>query len=147
MTDDLTILDWERRHGVTRLYLACDPEPGWSGDDWDDAPFEHNAGTVLPGFYTHTADVVADWGHVLLDPSDDWRTANSRWSKEDMRARRCPILVAAADPDDLLAAGWPTALAADGAVRVYMGDPWSRLASASGVVVIDGPRPAGEAVR
>lgn len=43
------IIDRRRRHGLIRLYLAERPDPGYTGDDWDDSPYERS-GSRMPGF-------------------------------------------------------------------------------------------------
>lgn len=48
------IIDRRRRHGLIRLCLAGRPDPGYTGDDWDDSPYERNAGPVCQDFVDAT---------------------------------------------------------------------------------------------
>lgn len=40
------IIDRRRRHGLIRLYLAERPDPGYTGDDWDETA--HTSATRVP---------------------------------------------------------------------------------------------------
>lgn len=40
------IFDRRRRHGLIRLYLAERPDPGYTGDDWDETA--HTSATRVP---------------------------------------------------------------------------------------------------
>lgn len=56
------IIDRRRRHGLIRLYLAERPDPGYTGDDWDDSPYERNAGPVCQDFVDATPTLAVPWG-------------------------------------------------------------------------------------
>lgn len=71
---------------VVRLYLGDAGLASWWGDDWDDAPYEHNAGTVYPEYVSSTADIEFPAGYVVWEPCDDpLHLGNSPWSNK----RRC----------------------------------------------------------
>ena len=41
------IIDFERKGNIVRFYLGdVNNSNGYYGDDWDDVPYEHNAGKV-----------------------------------------------------------------------------------------------------
>lgn len=80
------IIDRRRRHGLIRLYLAGRPDPGYTGDDWDDSPYERNAGPVCQDFVDATPTLAVPWGLAAVEPADDWRTPNTRWSKNDFNS-------------------------------------------------------------
>lgn len=56
------IIDRRRRHGLIRLCLAGRPDPGYTGDDWDDSPYERNAGPVCQDFVDATPTLAVPWG-------------------------------------------------------------------------------------
>lgn len=62
------IIDRRRRHGLIRLYLAGRPDPGYTGDDWDDSPYERNAGPVCQDFVDATPTLAVPWGLAAVEP-------------------------------------------------------------------------------
>lgn len=62
------IIDRRRRHGLIRLYLAGRPDPGYMGDDWDDSPYERNAGPVCQDFVDATPTLAVPWGLAAVEP-------------------------------------------------------------------------------
>ena len=42
----MKIIDFDKKGNVVRFYLGEDVCNDYWGDDWNDAPYEHNAGTV-----------------------------------------------------------------------------------------------------
>lgn len=118
----MKIIDWKAKGNVVRYFLGADDLDEWYGDDWDDAPYEHNAEEVYDQFVKGYMDVAYPFDTVVLEPCDgEW---NSPWCKDDMIARRVPIIITndTVDPYD-----WDTddfkSLCADASThRVYMGD-------------------------
>lgn len=105
-----TIIDWCRKGNVIRFYLGSKTKDwGWTnkdykdftgdtpewlkpsetyyGDDWDDAPFEHNAGSVYAEFIKGHFDVVADFEDYV------WEPTGHNVSKEDLVAGAYPCIV------------------------------------------------------
>ncbi|MBT1161715.1 hypothetical protein [Bifidobacterium sp. SO1] len=130
---DLIILDCVRRGNVLRLFLGDPALRSWHGDDWDDAPYEHNAGVVYDGYVSRVVDAAVPFDLTVLEPADDWsHKGNSPWSKDDMRARRVPMLLIGKDED-----GWRDwRMLADrpDTIRVHMGDPASVILDVPGVL-------------
>lgn len=110
----MQIIDFERKGNVVRFYLGEKTEDwGWTrsnytrpdgsipdwlkpsdkyyGDDWDDRPYEHNAGRVYDEFIKGYIDMAFNFDDLVLEPCDG--EFNSSWSKEDMVARRIPCLI------------------------------------------------------
>ena len=52
----MKIIGWDRKWNVVRFALGDDNLEYWSGDDWNDSPYEHNAG--LP--YEHGDDYTKE---------------------------------------------------------------------------------------
>jgi hypothetical protein len=115
----MQIIDVSRKGNVARFLLG---ENGtqW-GDDWNDAPYEHNAGGVYGEYVRGHHDMAFPYDWNLFEPCDG--ESNSHWSKEDMIHRRVPCLIAVPPGIDL---GWDysfrTALSAEGVTRFYFGD-------------------------
>lgn len=86
------IIDFERKGNVVRFYLGREDDNQYWGDDWNDAPYEHNAGRVYNEYVIGTADVVFPFDWEVLEPRDG--QCNSGWSKEDMQKRYVPCIVA-----------------------------------------------------
>lgn len=114
----MKIIDFDKKGNIVRFYLGekteewgwTNPEyknykgetPDWLkpqdkyyGDDWDDAPYDCNAGQVYDEFIKGHIDVAFPFDCVVFEPCDggDWNT-NCRWCKDDMRAELIPCIVA-----------------------------------------------------
>jgi hypothetical protein len=119
--DKNEIIDIERKGNVVRFYLGENGKQ-W-GDDWNDAPYEHNAGRVYQEYVDKTVDVSFEFDSWVFEPSDG--TTNSEYSKEDMLHRRVPCLVVV--PKELVKPGdwldsFDQALKIDGVLKFYFGD-------------------------
>lgn len=86
----MKIIDWQKRGHVVRFYLGSDHLESWHGDDWNDAPWEHNAGRVYDEFVRGYVDAAFAFDAELHEPGDG--VANSQWTKNDMVARSVPFL-------------------------------------------------------
>lgn len=90
----MKILDFEKKGNVIRLYLGKQETNNYWGDDWDDAPYEHNSGIVNPKYVTNVIDLYIDYDYSVVEPADDFTySGNTPFSKEDFKNRKCPILV------------------------------------------------------
>jgi hypothetical protein len=117
----MQIIDFKRKGNVVRFYLGDATVHYW-GDDWNDRPYEHNAGQVYEEFIKGYKDVAFDFDDLVLEPCCG--TYNSRWSKEDMVARRVPCIIAV--PKEVHQDSWDDAFdawaGADGIKKYYFGD-------------------------
>lgn len=93
INNNLEIIVVETKGNVIRFYLGKNGEQ-W-GDDWNDAPYEHNADRVYGKYVEGTKDVFVDFDFSVLEPCSG--TVNSRYSKEDMIKRRVPCLIVVND--------------------------------------------------
>ena len=147
----MQIIDFEKKGNVVRFYLGeqttdwgwTNPDykqqtrdglktPDWLkpsdkyyGDDWDDAPYEHNAGTVYQEFIKGYHDIAFDFDSLVLEPSDsDYGYGNSRWTKDAMRDRMVPCIIVV--PKYLNKKNWSTDfefwVGCEGVQRYYFGD-------------------------
>ena len=67
------------------------PKDSYYGDDWDDAPFEHNAGGVYSEFVKGTVDIIFPFDSIVLEPNDG--VLNSNYCMDDFVARKCPRFI------------------------------------------------------
>lgn len=96
----MKIGDFEKRGNVIRLYFVEDDCNDYWGDDWDDKPYEHNAGTIYDEFVVGTMDVGFSLEYELIEPADDYRYGgNSPFCKEDFKNTKAPFVIVRLDPD------------------------------------------------
>lgn len=95
----LGIIDVDKRRGnVVRFYIG-DIESDYWGDDWDDTPYECNAGYVYDQYVKGVIDVAFPYNWTVLEPADG--TNNSDLSKKDFMLGYSPAVIAfEAMPDD-----------------------------------------------
>ena len=124
---ELKVIDFERKGNVVRLYLGVGTD--YWGDDWDDIPYEHNAGTVYDKYVRGYVDVAFPFNMLVCEPSDNW-TRNSRWSKDDMKKRKVPCIVVTDDNDS-----FSTAMADESSRKIYFGDTAESLMSCGGAIL------------
>lgn len=127
----MKIIDMERKGLLLRLHLGVDDLDTWWGDDWNDTPYDCNAGVVYDRFVSETMDIVLPWDTAVLEPSDIG--LNCGWSRDDMRHRLVPMLLVSSDDGF---AYWDRLIADEDTVRVYMGDPPETLTALPGARVV-----------
>lgn len=122
----MKIIDFEKKGNVVRFYFGEDSLNEWWGDDWDDVPYEHNAGTVYLKYVCACCDVAFPYDWLVIEPRDG-SYYNSPFSKEDMIKRRCPCIIAVSPdlfeglfPDETYAS-W-VGCNKDGVYKIYFGD-------------------------
>jgi len=114
-----TIPGWKAPNGY-------EPEPSkvCYGDDWDDRPYEHNAGPVYEQFVKGRRILHFGYGDAVLEPRDG--ELNSEWSKDDMRDRKVPCVIIVphgiCNKSGYFDDSFDTWVGADGVIRIYMGD-------------------------
>lgn len=90
----MKIIDFEVKGNAVRFYLGEDDCFDYWGDDWDDTPYEHNAGTVYERYCAAFADFYVDLNLDVLTPEGDWHyRGNSPFCKEDFKNRKAPCVV------------------------------------------------------
>ena len=120
----MKIIDFARKGNVVRFYLGEDNLDLWYGDDWDDAPYEHNAGQVYDEYVSAVKDISFPFDALVLEPQDDWNYyGNSAWSKDDMVARKTPcIIVVPPEKINDIEDRFSFYVGMDGVQRYYFGD-------------------------
>jgi hypothetical protein len=96
----MKIIDFEKKGNVVKFYLGDYECNDYWGDDWNDTPYEHNAGIVSNEFVKGTATVYFPFEYDVAEPSDDWHyNGNSPFCKEDFKNKKAPCIVANKDTD------------------------------------------------
>lgn len=128
------IIDFEKRGNVVRF--LCGTEDAW-GDDWDDRPYEHNAGRAYDEYVTRIIDVAFSFDCFVTEPADDWHfEGNSPFSKEDFKKRKAPcILVAPPELSDFLSS-YTTLAGSDQVTKFYFGDSVNVLLNCANAVIM-----------
>lgn len=126
----MKIIDFDKKGNVVRFYFGDDSLTDYWGDDWNDRPYECNAGTVYEEFTKGYVDVAFDFDSLVLEPENDWRNhGNSQWCKDDMRERKVPCIIVV--PKELLEDTWEDGfnywVAADRVRKIYFNDPIDTL--------------------
>ena len=89
------IIDFDKKGNVVRFFLGKLNLDSYYGDDWDDRPYEHNAGQVYDKYVSDYIDVVFPYDYSVLEPQDDWRyDGNSPFCKDDFVDRKAPCIIA-----------------------------------------------------
>lgn len=86
----MKILDFECFGNIVKLYLG-ETVNGIYGDDWNDIPYEHNAGTVYDKFYTDTVEISFPLSTQVYEPCFGYD--NSPYCKNDFLFRKVPFLL------------------------------------------------------
>lgn len=123
----MKIIDFYKKGNVVRFFLGDDNTNDYWGDDWDDRPYEHNAGEVYDQYVTGFADVAFPLEYIVLEPKDDFKfDRNSPYSKEDMMNRHAPCIVVykPSDGDNnwLLEEDFSRVAAMKDSIKFYFGD-------------------------
>lgn len=118
----MQIIDIEKKGNVVRFYLGENGKQ-W-GDDWDDAPYEHNAERVYGEYIKATKDVAFPFDYLVFEPCDG--VSNSGYSKQDMIKRKVPCVVVVPyelyKEDYFLSDTFDRWVAVDGVIKYYFGD-------------------------
>lgn len=64
-----------------RFYLGKDDDTDYHGDDWNDRPYDCNAGTVYKEYITGYADLAFPLDSLVLEPCDG--VTYCRFTKDD----------------------------------------------------------------
>lgn len=120
----MKIIDFDRKGNVVRYYLGDDDCQDYRGDDWNDAPYDCNAGTVYKEFQRGYRDVAYPFDDKVLEPCCGG--INCGWSKNDLKKRKTPCLIVV--PAEIAGkSSWCDNyeywIGADGVKRIYLGDP------------------------
>ena len=91
----MKIIDWEKKGNLVRFYLGDDDCNDSWGDDFDDAPYDCNAGRVYCRYIKGWKDVVFPFEFTVKEPCEDnYYNYNCPYSKEDIQRGKVPCIVA-----------------------------------------------------
>ena len=119
----MKIIDFERKGNVIKFYLGEDSLKNWTGDDWNDRPYEHNAGLVYEEYISGTEQIALKFEDVVREPADDY--LNSNFCKDDMKERKVPCLVIEKNCE---VTGWgdietfESLVCKENSIKIYFGD-------------------------
>ena len=118
----MKVIDFLKKGNVIRFYLGADDCKDYYGDDWDDTPYEHNAGTVYDEYVTGFADVALDIDYCVLEPADG--VVNSAFCKCDFVEKKTPCIIAFHEDEDTWVYGDSFAhnVGRTDIAKVYFGD-------------------------
>ena len=88
----MKIIDFEKKGNLVRFYLGDDDCNDYWGDDWNDSPYEHNAGEVYDRYIKEYIDVCFPFDSIVLEPKNDWHN-NSNYSKQDIKNGMVPCII------------------------------------------------------
>lgn len=118
----MKIIDFDRKGNVVRFYLGRDDCSDYWGDDWNDYPYDCNAGRVYDEFVIGYVDMCFPFGCSVLEPCDG--DLNCNYSKEDMKTRLTPCLIVV--PEEICKDSWCDTfckwVGTDGITKYYFGD-------------------------
>lgn len=86
--DELFLIDFEKKGNQLRLFFGEDKD--YYGDDWNDAPYQHNAGRVYERYIKDTAVLSFYYDDIVLEPADEY---NLDVSKDDFVEMKIPAFV------------------------------------------------------
>lgn len=97
----LKVIDFKKKGNVIRLYFGNINDNDYWGDDWDDCPYEHNAGTVYSEYIKEIMEIAFPFDTCIVEPADDWSyNGNSPYRKEDFKKMKAPCLIIDNDTDN-----------------------------------------------
>lgn len=99
----MKIIDFEKEGNVVRFFYGDNDCQDYWGDDWNDIPYEHNAGMVYEKYIKGYIDVALDMNYMVLEPSESVSHINSPYSKQDMKQHKisCILVGKVKDLDDI----------------------------------------------
>lgn len=129
----MKVLDLERKGNLIRFFLGSDYLNKWYGDDWDDVPYELNAGPVYDSFVKVEVDVVLPYDTSIIDACEvsyseelyNYNASHEEYCKYDYIYSDKPF--AWFIPDDPYEGGPALASylnAAKGIQKVFLGMNW-----------------------
>ena len=90
----MKVIDFDKMGNVVRFYLGEDDCNDYYGDDWDDTPYEHNAGTVYEEYISKYVDYAFPLDYLVREPEQDYRwRGNSPYDKYKMKNGDVPCII------------------------------------------------------
>lgn len=86
----MKIIDFFKNGNIIRLYYGEDDCNDYWGDDWDNVPYEHNAGLVYARYIQGYVEFAFPLKYSVWEACYGY--SNSPFSKEDMKNRKVPCI-------------------------------------------------------
>ena len=119
----MKIIDFETKGNVVQFTLGEDDCFDYWGDDWNDYPYEHNAGLVYDKYVKGHATVMFPFNYTVLTPESDWSYGgNSPFSKEDFKELKAPCVIAVLERTDDYDLRYSKDGLREGAIKFYFED-------------------------
>lgn len=119
----MKIIDYHKKGNVVRFFLGADDCFDYWGDDWNDAPYDCNAGSVSDRYIVGHKDYFFPFDDLVLEPCDG--AFNCWYTKEDMKKRRVPCIIVV--PKEIHTEYWDESFSkfvgVDGIQKFYFEDP------------------------
>lgn len=96
--DNKKIIDFEKHGNQIKFLLGNLDCNDYHGDDWNDYPYEHNAGSVYDEYITGEWIVSFPFNWVIQEPCEGY--LNSPYCKLDMRDKSVPCIAYLEDCDE-----------------------------------------------
>ena len=119
------IIDWERKGNLVKFYLGKNGKQ-W-GDDWDDVPWEYNAGRVYDKYIEGYKTIAFPFEYNIYEPRHSC-------SKRDLINRIVPCLVASKRHFTNFQDAWED----EDTIKFYFGD---RVHVEQGIVIEEAEDP------
>lgn len=134
---DLIIVDFALYSHQLVLFLGNPKIKDYHGDDWDDSPYDCNAGTVYSEYYEDMVILNFDENYEIIEPTYGY--LNTPYCKEDMRDQGVPCILY--QNKNMLNGYRPynfgTAWKSKKYHEIHMGDKISKVVKEAGVLVSD----------
>lgn len=117
----MNIIDLQVNGSFITIFLGENGKQ-W-GDDWDDAPFEHNAGQVYDKFVKEKLNFCLSPEYEFTSPSSFY--SNSPFSMESFRDRKVPRYIIT--KQNKWWSSFEEALCDKDAIQIYFGDSIDEL--------------------
>lgn len=119
----MKIIDFAKKGNVVRFFLGRDDLTEWWGDDWNDCPYDCNAGLVYDEFISGHRDMTFPFDDMVLEPCNG--TFNCNYCKDDMTLRKVPCIIVV--PKEIANESWygndfAYWVGVDGVKKFYFGD-------------------------
>ena len=99
---DLKIIDFKKQGNQVKFFLGDLNCNDYWGDDWNDYPYDCNAGNVYERFIEDEWIISFPYDYYVFEPSDS--SNNSEYCKDDMKKMNVPCIVYVDNFDGY----WPT---------------------------------------
>lgn len=131
----LKIIDFHKKGNVVRFYLGEEDLTDYWGDDWNDRPYDCNAGTIYDQYVSGHVDIAFPFDYMVLEPCDTFADY-CNCSKEDMMNRNTPCIIVV--PPKMLGNSWDDDnyshwVGSDKVIRFYFED---KLNVPSGEIIL-----------